>query len=380
MSGSAVVPWGATLGVEEEFLTVDPGTGMPVPAAAAVLGGVPAGAAAAELKPELLACQVEAATGVCRTLGDVRGQVTQARAALAASAHTQGVAVMSVGFAPVMADGPLPLTPGERYLAIERLYRGVVDDYAACGLHVHVGVADRETAVAVVNHLRPWLATLQVLTGNSAFCRGRDTGFASWRTVVQSRFPGFGAPPWCADAAAYDRAMGRQAAFGTTVDPQMTFWSARPSEHAPTVEVRAADAVPTADEAVLHAALVRALVVRARMDLDAGRQAAPVDDAVIAAAMWSAARHGLRGPAVDPARERQMPAAVMVHALLAHVRDALDEFGDRDEVHRLVSHILERGTGAERQRAAAASGGIAAVCELAGLPQSTCADPLPEAS
>lgn len=367
MTTPDVVPWAATLGVEEEFLTVDPSTRLPISAAARVLRGAPTGAADAELKAELLQCQVEAATGVCRSLADVRAQVTQARRLLAVSAGLKGVGVLSVGFAPAMGDEPLAVTDGERYRAIARLYRGVLDDYAACGCHVHVGVPDRETAVAAVNHLRPWLGTLLALAGNSAFVRGRDTGFSSWRTVTQSRFPGFGAPPWCADAAAYDDALARQAEFGVTVDAQMTFWSARPSEHAPTVEVRVADASATVDETVLHAALVRALVVRARMDLAAGRVAEPFDGAVISAAMWNAARHGVNGPGVDVHRQREAPAAVLVANLLDHVDGALEELGDREEVHRLAARVLARGNGADRQRAAAASGGLDAVCDLGVL-------------
>ncbi|HSA49253.1 MAG TPA: glutamate--cysteine ligase [Yinghuangia sp.] len=365
MSGAHAPAFGATLGVEEEFLTVHPATWAPVPAVADIIAAIPPSAVAAELKPELLAAQVEAATPVCGSLAEVRVQLAQARSSLAIAAAARGLAVTSAGFAFVTPDdAPLALAAGERYRQIGELYAGVIPDYAACGCHVHVGVPDRETAVAVVNHLRPWLPTLLALSGNSPFARGRDTGYASWRAVTQGRFPGFGVPPWCADVAAYDRALERQAEFGTTADARMTFWCARPSEHAPTVEVRAADALATVDETVLQAGLTRALVVRARADLTAGREAPKLDPPVCEAALWSAARYGLGGPGVHPVRERRVPARQLLQELLDHTDDALDELGDRVEVRRLVGKVLASGTGAERQRAAAVSRGMRAAAEL----------------
>lgn len=362
---SGTPAFGATLGVEEEFLTVAPGTWAPVPTVADLIAAIPPSAVAADVKPELLAAQVETATPVCGGLAEVRVQLAQARTSLAIAAAARGVAVVSAGFAFVTPDdAPLTLAAGERYREIGELYGGIVPDYAACGCHVHVGVPDRATAVAVTNHLRPWLATLLALSGNSPFARGRDTGYASWRAVTQGRFPGFGVPPWCADVGAYDRALERQAAFGTTVDPRMTFWSARPSEHAPTVEVRVADALATVDETVLQAGLVRALVVRARTDLAAGREAPNPDPEVCEAAMWSAARYGLSGPGVHPFLERRVPARQLLAELLDHIDDALDDLGDRIEVRRLVGKVLAAGTGAQRQRAAAVSGGIDAAAEL----------------
>lgn len=356
---------GPTLGVEEEFLTVAPGLWYPVPAVAAVTAAIPPGTSPAQFKSELLAAQVETATGVCADLAETREQLTSARVALAAAAAGHGVAVMSAGFALAAQDGrSLTVTDGERYREIEQLYRGVAADYPACGCHVHVGVPDRETAVAVVNHLRPWLPTLLALSGNSPFARGTDTGYASWRAILQHRFPGFGVPPWCADAAAYERELARRAEFGITVDARMTFWCARPSEHVPTVEVRVADALASVDETVLQAGLVRALVVRALADLAAGREAPRADAAACAAGMWSAARFGLGGPAVHPIEERRVPALALLEELLTHVDDALVELGDRDVVHGLLGGVFAEGIGAERQRAAAAVGGLRAAADV----------------
>ncbi|WP_436771552.1 carboxylate-amine ligase [Yinghuangia sp. YIM S09857] len=361
-------PWDATLGVEEEFLIADPVRLEPLAAVPDILDTVAEQAVAAELKTELLASQVEAATGVCGTPTALRSQLAESRRALAEAAAVHGAVVLSTGFAPDSSDRAVhEVSAGERYRQVGDLYQAVATDYSACGCHVHVGVGDRGTAVAVVNHLRPWLPTLLALSANSPFANGRDTGYASWRAVTQCRFPGFGVPPWFRDLAAYEQALARRAELGITVDARMTFWVARPSEHVPTVEVRVADALATVDETVLQAGLVRALVVRAQMDLKAGREAPPGDPSVAEAAMWSAARYGLDGFGVDPFSERRVPADKLLDDLLAHVADALTETGDREEVLALAAAVRSEGTGARRQRIAAKSGGLRAAADLVTL-------------
>jgi glutamate---cysteine ligase / carboxylate-amine ligase len=210
--------------------------------------------------------------------------------------------------------------------------------------------------VAVVNHLRPWLPTLLALSANSPFDQGRDSGYASWRIQAQARFPGAGVPPWFSSAAAYDRHLHRLVEIGVLADEGTTFWLARPSQRLPTVEVRAADAAATVDEAMLQAALVRALVHTALVDLAIGREAPTVPDRLCTAALWSAARYGLGGPGIHPLEERRVDAWILLEELLRRVRPALEDNGDLVAVRTLVGQVRLGGTGAVRQRAAAAHG------------------------
>ncbi|KAB8196748.1 YbdK family carboxylate-amine ligase [Nonomuraea phyllanthi] len=343
----------ATLGVEEEFLLVDAVSGRTAAKAGEVLARVGAypyeGGA---YQPELSRTQVEAATGVCRTLGELREQLSRARAALARACAAEGLSLVASG-TPGPAGGEAVISRGERFERIARMYGDVVGDYQACACQVHVGVADRDTAVAVLNHLRPWLATLLALSANSPFDGGRDTGYASWRMVQQFRFPGSGVPPWFASAAAHDREVDRLVECGVLVDEAMTFWLARPSALYPTVEVRAADAVTTVDEAVLQAALSRGLVRTALNELAAGREGPRAGAQVCAAAVWSAARHGLHGSGVDVVAERRVPATRLLDDLVGWVTPALEESGDLVEVKGLLARA---GSGAARQRQAASHG------------------------
>lgn len=354
------------MGVEEEFLLVDPASGRTTPEAPRVLARAnrrPPHAPGAGFHAELLRTQAEAVTGVCTGLEELRHQLHAGRERLAEAAAAEGLRPVSTG-TPVAACPDPPFTVGGRFARIADLHAGVLAGYQACGCHVHVGVADRETAVAVVNHLRPWLPTLLALSVNSPFDRGRCTGYASWRMMEQARFPGSGVPPWSRDAADHDRRVSLLVEAGALADPAMTFWLARPSPRLPTVEVRVADAAATVDEAVLQAALTRALVRRALEDLAAGREAPRIDDQVCAAAVWAAARYGLDGPGVDPVRQVRVPAAGLVESLIAHVRPHLEETGDLAEVESALAGLRRAGTGAARQRRAACGGGVAAVVAM----------------
>jgi carboxylate-amine ligase len=368
---------GTTMGVEEEFLLVDPVTGTTVPRAAQVLARAsrrPPHSPGAQFHAELVATQVEAVTGVCTTLSSLRRQLTGNRRRLADAAAAEGTRLLSSG-TPVRPCADPPFTDGDRFASIAERYAALVTGYQSSGCHVHIGVADRETAVAVANHLRPWLPTLLTLSVNSPIDRGTDTGHASWRMVGQLRFPGAGAPPWFPSAAAYDRQIDRLVDSGVLTDHKVTFWLARPSPHLPTVEVRAADATATVEEAVHQAALARALVRRALADLEKGREAPRIDHQTCAGALWSAARYGLDGPGVHPIEGRRVPALRMVGELLERVRPALEDTGDLTEVGALLTGLYRGGTGAVRQRRAAALGGSALVRMLI---RQTVGEPLAE--
>ncbi|MFH8369877.1 glutamate--cysteine ligase [Streptomyces sp. NPDC018031] len=368
MTAAEAVRPGLTMGVEEEFFLVDAVGGQPLPVADDVLrdlrtGAPPTVCGGADVKAELLACQVEAASAVCGNLAELAGRLRRARAGLAAAARRRGAVLVSCGTPPA-GDGRARLSPGARFRRIADLYAGVVPDYESGGCHVHVGVRDRETAVAVIGHLRPWLPTLLALSGNSPHHHGTDSGYASWRMVQQSRFPGSGVPPPFPSAAAYDREVARLVDCGVLVDERMSFWLARPSARFPTVEFRVADAAASCGEALLQAALSRALVSTALAAVDRGLPAPAVRNQVAAAAVWSAARHGLHGPGVHPFQERSVPAVELVSALLAHTAPALAADGDLPFVRSLITWLAAHGDGAERQRRSASQGPAAVVRHL----------------
>lgn len=350
-----------TVGVEEEFLLVDPETGRPVPRAEEVLALGPVDLGGATLQPELSSAQVESATGVCANLTELETQLRELRTVLASRAHSLGALLLAAGV-PIVG-GTVPLAPGERFAGMGEVYGRVLTDYLCCACQVHVAVPGRDEAVGVVDRIRRWLPTLLAVSVNSPLYDGQDTGYGSWRTVMQGRFPGGGIPPRFGSVTNYGHLVGTLVDAGVLLDDRMTFWLARPSPAQPTVEFRVADAAVDVESAVLQAALARALVQQELADLAAGRPAPGCDDTLAAAALWSAARYGIGGPAIDPATGRRMPAVVLLADLLDLVRPALEASGDLGQVRALVERLLTTGTGADRQRAAAAAGGSAAALE-----------------
>ena len=340
-----------TIGVEEEFLLVDPESGEPVPLNTRVAER--AKAAGVDLQLELTSCQVETATEVSDTVADVRTQLQRLRRVAGEAADSAGARLLAVGLPPTLPQH-FPITDSDRYGRIADRFGMIAHEQGICGCHVHVAVPDREAAIRVSNRLRPWLPLLLALTANSAIYRNADSGYASWRQVLWARWPSAGPPPYFDSAADYDDAVQRMQDIGAMLDDGMVYWDVRPSEKFPTVEVRVADVPATVAETVLHAALTRAAVMTA---LDDERNEVPVPDVrahELAAAYWNSARYGLDGRAVDPfgSGPGTAPAIDVVRALVDRVSPALRTVGDFDFVTDELARIYEQGNGAVRQRAA----------------------------
>ncbi|XVS62434.1 carboxylate-amine ligase [Actinosynnema sp. CA-299493] len=347
-----------SVGVEEEFLLVDAATGVLVPLAGEVLGGARAGL---DLQTEITLYQVESATGVCRSMAEVREQLLAARRELAALARAHGARIVATG-TPVL-DGvhPPPLTDSDRYRTIAAEYGSLVDGLTICGCHVHIGIPDEDTGVLISNHLRQWLPVLLAISANSPFGNGRDTGYASWRYLSWSPWPSAGAPPWFESPEDYHRSTRVLRSTGAALDPAMIYWDVRLSDRHPTVELRVCDVAATVDEAVLLAALVRAIAVTA----SAGVPARRVPDLALRSALWRSARDGLDGAGIEPLSGRLVPAAEMVRSLVDWARPALRQAGDEDLVVDGVDRLLVDGTGAVRQRRAfRRRGSLADVVEM----------------
>ncbi|WP_067966146.1 carboxylate-amine ligase [Nocardiopsis trehalosi] len=355
-SGPGTVP-APTVGAEEEFFVVDPGTRVataraPEVLAAAARPGGAAGRTRAELCAEMTRYQVEAAGPVSRNAAELRGHLLTGRAALVEAAAQRGLAIAATGTAVLGDVACAPLSTGDRYRAIADAFGALRDAHAVCGQHVHVGVADPDTAVAAANHLRPWLPTLLALTANSPFHRGRDTGHASWRWSTWSRLPSAGPPPLLASAAAHDEAVEDLLRSGAALDRRMVYWDVRPSAHLPTLEIRVGDTAATVEEALLVAVVVRGLVATALAAVADGHPPPAPDDRVLRLAMWRAARDGLEGCALDPVTRAVLPARRQAEAMLAAAAPGLRACGEEDTAHALLGRVVAAGSGARRQRAA----------------------------
>ncbi|WP_433479141.1 carboxylate-amine ligase [Spirillospora sp. CA-142024] len=338
-------------GIEEEYFVVDPVSREVVPGAGAVVRRASA-ALGERTSTELVEFLAEAKTPPCDDLDKLGEQVHAMRAAMAAAAAAEGVRLAATG-TPVLGEVvPAPIAAGARYAESRAVYRGLDDEQSICSCHVHVEMPDRERAVQVSNHLRPWLPTLLALTANSPYWAGRDTGHACWRVLAWSRWPVAGPPPFFESAAHYDDLVGTLLGCGALMDTGTIFWDVRPSARLPTVEIRLADVATTAADATVFAALVRALVQVSSDAVEAGVRAPDPSPETLRAAYWLAARDGLTGRGMDVRTGRPAGFGALAGDLLAHVLPALREAGDLDVVTRGVRRLLAGGTGAERQRRA----------------------------
>ena len=347
--------WGAvraagaiTLGVEEEFVLLDPSTGATVlagPELVRMLGGEPG------VQQELMRFQVETGTRVCTGLDDVGRELIRLRRLAAAAAARLGCRLVASGVAPYRTAGLAAVTGQPRYQELARRYSSVVAEAGTCGCHVHVGVPSRDLGVQVLARLRPWLAPLLAVSANSPIAGGHDTGWASWRYVIQSRWPTAVPPAVWSDAAAYDMAVRRLIARGAALDERSVYFLARLSPRYPTVEVRVADVCLDASTAVLLAGLTRALVATALAEARRGTPVAAPPARQVAAALAAAARQGLAGAGADPVTGQAVDAPTLRARLLDHVYPALSDHGDIQTITRLLRRLDDRGTGADRQRA-----------------------------
>jgi len=342
---------GLTLGVEEEYQIVDSETRGLAPAAREVLPAAQQ-SLGGEAQHELLLSQIETATPVCRTLGEARAQLARERRAMIAAAARDGHRIAAAGTHPFARWEEQEITPKSRYQGLERDYAQLAREHLICGCHIHIGHDDRDAALAVLNRVRPWLAPLLALSASSPFFAGVDTGYASFRTEVWSRWPMAGPPAFFASRDEYDGLVRDLVATGSVEDATHIYWDARLPEKSPTIEIRVADVCATIDEAVMIAGLARGLVRTCDEAASRGDPVEAVRPELLRAAHWRAARYGLEGDLVDVAAKRSVPARDAVGALLRFVRPALEELGDWDEVSTLVDDTVRGGASATRQRAA----------------------------
>jgi glutamate---cysteine ligase / carboxylate-amine ligase len=350
-----------TVGVEEELLLVEPGTGQPRAVAGTVLAaarraaedpapgrGTGAGPAAEALGFELQLQQLETNTRPCRGLDDLGRELRQCRAAAAEAAARAGAQVAA------LATSPVPVEPElvgkSRYLQMARAFGLTAYEQLTCGCHVHVGVSSDEEGVAALDRIGPWLAVLLALSGNSPFWQGRDSAYASFRYQVQGRWPSAGPADVFGSAGAYRETVAQMVRTGTLLDTAMVYFDARLSQRYPTLEIRIADVCLRADDAVLIAALTRALVETEARRWRQGTAPLRRRGELLRLAAWRASRSGLDDVLLSPLTGLPQPAAAVVETLVGHVSGALDDAGDTATVRELLAALLARGNGTAFQR------------------------------
>ena len=337
-----------TIGIEEEFHLVDLNTRRLTARAPQLLDEL-----SDEYLAELQRCVIEVNSSVVDSLEGLHTELVGRRRVLVDTAAELGMGVVAAGAVPLSVPAEMQVTQTPRYHQMLANYQLLAREQLICGTHVHVGIADRDEAVAVGNRMSPHLPTLLALSTSSPFWSdGSDTGYSSVRTLVWQRWPTTGLAAPVHSATEYDQLVADLVASGVITDAGMVYFDVRPSNSAPTLELRVCDSCPSVETIVLIAGLFRALVVREAKEARAGTAPMVISPTLGRAALWRAARSGLEGDLVDVNGPSSRPAGEVISELVRSLRPQLEDSGDWELITELTRQVLIAGTSSARQRRA----------------------------
>ncbi|HND97979.1 MAG TPA: carboxylate-amine ligase, partial [Plasticicumulans sp.] len=339
-----------TLGIEEEYFLVER-------ASRDLARELPPGLLDAcnrrlgdRVTPEFLRGQIEVGTRTCTSLAEARADLAELRTTLAEVAAQHGCAPIAASTHPFARWHDQQPTDRARYRAIAEDLQGVGRRLLICGMHVHVGLPDDDLRIDLMGQFAYFLPHLLALSTSSPFWRGEDTGLCSYRVSVFNEMPRTGLPPAFASWGEYARHVRVLVGAGLIEDATKLWWDLRPSARFPTLEMRITDVCPRLDDALALAALTRCLLRRLwRLRRDNQRWRV-YKRMLIDENRWRAQRYGLAEGLVDFGRGCIVPFPELLAELQALVAEDAAHFGCEAEIRHLGT-ILERGTGADRQRA-----------------------------
>jgi glutamate---cysteine ligase / carboxylate-amine ligase len=336
-----------TLGVEEEFQIVDPATWELRSHVSELMASTSAGFGDL-VKPEMHKSIVEVGTKICTDTRELAEEIIKNRRALADAAERAGLRVAAAGTHPFSSWVEQVISEGERYKNIVEELQELARSLLIFGLHVHVGVPDRELAIELMNEARYFLPHLLALSTSSPFWMGRDTGLKSYRTTVFRRFPRTGIPDRFESWSEYQEYVDLLVHLRALDDAKKIWWDVRPHPTFGTLEFRICD-VPTAPrETIAIAALTQAIVVKLYKLRTRNLGFRLYHRRLIEENKWRAARWGIDGKLIDFGKRAEVPMRDLAIELLEIVDDVVDELGSRHEVEYLRT-ILRDGTSADRQ-------------------------------
>ena len=338
-----------TLGVEEEFQIVDPDSGELrshvselLASSAPVLGD--------QIKRELHQSIVEVGTKICEDVSELRGEIFRIRRDLSSSAEKVGLAVAAAGTHPFSHWKDQVLSPGVRYDSIVEELQQLARSLLIFGLHVHVAVPERQTAIDLMNQARYFLPHLLALSTSSPFWMGRDTGLMSYRTTIFRRFPRTGVPDHFNSWSEYENYIKLLVDLKCIDDARKIWWDVRPHPLFGTLEFRVCDVPTRPEDAVMLGALCQAIIVKLHKLYMNNQGYRLYRKALVEENKWRAARWGMNGKLIDFGRRMEVPMRELALELLEFVDDVVDPLGSREAVNQ-VHTILREGTSADRQLA-----------------------------
>ena len=338
-----------TLGVEEEFQVIDPVSReltshdqKIVEAANRLLED--------QVKAEMHQAVVEVGTHICQDIHQARAEVSHLRKVVSQVASELGFAIGAAGTHPFSMWQTQLITEHPRYNEIVNELQDAARSNLIFGLHVHVGMPDKEMAIHIANSARYFLPHVYALSTNSPFWEGRNTGFKSFRSKVFDKFPRTGIPDFFESFAEYENYVKLLVKTNCIDNAKKIWWDVRVHPFFDTIEFRICDVPMTVDETIAITALFQALVAKLYKLREQNLNFMIYKRALVNENKWRAGRYGIDGKLIDFGKEMEVNTRGLIHELLAFVDDVVDDLGSRNEINR-VFDILNNGTGADRQLA-----------------------------
>jgi glutamate---cysteine ligase / carboxylate-amine ligase len=337
-----------TIGIEEEYQTVDPETrdlrshisAEIIQKGRTLLGEV--------VKPEMHQSVVEIGTGVCATIQDARAEIRDIRRQIVDLARANGLRLSAGGTHPFAHWANQEIYPDDRYRIIVEDMKMVARANLIFGLHVHIGVEDRETAIQIMNGARYFLPHILALSTNSPFWMGMDSGLRSYRCKVFDKFPRTNIPDVYSSWSEFENYVDLLIRTKCIDNAKKIWWDIRPHPHFPTLEFRICDMPMRLDETVAIAALCQAVIAKLYKLHEQNLSFRHYSRSLIMENKWRAARYGLDGKLIDFGKQQEVPVRQLIGEILEFVSDVTGELGSGREIS-YIERILEEGSGADRQ-------------------------------
>jgi carboxylate-amine ligase len=336
-----------TLGIEEEFQIVDPQTRELKSHVSEILeeGKLILGE---KLKPEMIQSMIEVGTGVCHNIQEAREDISKLRCIISGLARKKGMEIVAASTHPFSHWGDQKIFDDERYAFIVEELQMVARSLLIFGLHVHVGIADKDRQVHLMNAARYFLPHVLAMTTSSPFWLGHNTGLKSYRSEVFKKFPRTDIPDHFDNYQSYERYVDTLINMNCIDNAKKIYWDIRPHPFFPTLEFRVCDIPTRVDDTIAVAALFQAIIAKLNAMMDKNWGFRLYRRMYIQENKWRAVRWGLDGKLLDLGKQKEVPTRDLIRELLDFVDDVVDDLGSRKEIEH-VHTILERGTSADEQ-------------------------------
>ncbi|MFN2511316.1 MAG: carboxylate-amine ligase [Pyrinomonadaceae bacterium] len=336
-----------TLGIEEEFQIVDPRTRelrshvVEILAEGVTLLGE-------QIKPEMIQSMVEVGTGICRNIEEARADITNLRSVISSLARKNGLVIIAASTHPISRWQDQKIFEDERYELLVQELQTVARSLLIFGLHVHVGVPDRDRQIHILNAARYFLPHVLALTTSSPFWMAHNTGLKSYRSEIFKQFPRTDIPDHFDSYSSFQRYIDLLIRTGCIDNGKKIWWDVRPHPFFPTLEFRVCDIPTRVDDTIAIAALFQAIVAKLNMLIEKNLGFRLYRRLLIQENKWRAVRYGLDGMMIDFGKQKEVPTRDLIHELLDFVDDVVDPLGSRKEIEHIHT-IMQRGTSADEQ-------------------------------